>query len=219
MADIHIAFRCRNKKDHYHPKEQQPVCVYSTTFSFPVKKLMNTLLVSRLIRNRRVLQATSHNIRDIISVATTRPSSNVEPFILANPIFHSKPNLWIRPFSGKNITGEIKIQKEEDNKQTKENKDDESIDLSMHTHKVDLTMPDFEADAKVEKWFKNEGDIIHFGDPICDVETEQFTITMESDDEGVTVMGEIHVSAQEEEGVSPGTPICTIYHVPPEDNE
>ena len=39
-----------------------------------------------------------------------------------------------------------------------------------------------------------------------------FSFSIESDDEGTTLMGEIYVSEEATDAVSPGTPICSILH-------
>lgn len=46
------------------------------------------------------------------------------------------------------------------------------VDISTFIHKIETIMPDLESDGKVEKRYKNEGDIIRRGDVICDIELE-----------------------------------------------
>lgn len=119
------------------------------------------------------------------------------------------------PPEGKEVTFEHRPASDDDDDDVvakSETAEEAGVDISTFTHKIETVMPDLESDGKVEKWYKNEGDIIRRGDVICDIELEQFSFAMESDDEGMTIMGEIHVPAGEDETVSPGTPLCTILH-------
>ena len=46
------------------------------------------------------------------------------------------------------------------------------VDISTFIHKIETVITDLESDGKVEKRYKNEGDIIRRGDVICDIELE-----------------------------------------------
>mmetsp|Transcript_36078 Transcript_36078/g.107910 ORF Transcript_36078/g.107910 Transcript_36078/m.107910 type:complete len:228 (-) Transcript_36078:2569-3252(-) len=92
---------------------------------------------------------------------------------------------------------------------------DDEMDRSKFTREEKFRMPDMgeagEEDGEVVKWYKKEGDIIRRGDILCDVKTELFEFGMQSDDEQVTVMGEILVLAGDEP-VEPGEVLCKILH-------
>lgn len=48
------------------------------------------------------------------------------------------------------------------------------LDRSLYTDEVLVRIPDITDDgqAKVLKWFKKEGDIVKYGDLLCDIETK-----------------------------------------------
>jgi len=91
----------------------------------------------------------------------------------------------------------------------------EEVDKSQFNHEIKFRMPDLgdvgEEDGIVLKWYKNEGDIIKQGDKLCDVKTELFEFGMESDDEGITIMGKILVP-EGADPVKPGEVLCSILH-------
>jgi len=101
------------------------------------------------------------------------------------------------------------------------------FDASKYTTEHDMKFPAMDGDdddvadsGRVVKWYKKEGSIIRRNDTICDVELETFTFGMDSDDEGITIMGKIHVAGGENaELVKPHTPICTILHLTPDEAE
>jgi len=64
---------------------------------------------------------------------------------------------------------------------------------------------------RVMEWFKKEGDVVHRGDVLCDVETPDFTYGMETDDEHDTVIGRIFVDAPSDY-LREGDVICTLLH-------
>lgn len=123
---------------------------------------------------------------------------------------------------------------EEEKGQSSSSSDGEGT--SEFTHPIKLKMPDLLANtgddiARVVKWHKKEGDFINNGDNICDVETNAFVFTMDSDDKETTLLGEICVPAMpdgelpsSEEGdtiegedsekyiVKHGTTLCVILH-------
>ena len=70
------------------------------------------------------------------------------------------------------------------------------IDRSTYTQEVPVRMPDMgEGKGKILKWYKEEGDIVQRRDILCDIETDDFTFGMETDDEDVAIMGKILVKA------------------------
>lgn len=85
---------------------------------------------------------------------------------------------------------------------------------SKFTKEIELNFPDVAGKGLIH-WEKSEGDIINRGDLICNVELQDFTFGMDSDDDTATMMGKMYVDEGEE--VQPGTPICVILH--PEDEE
>lgn len=90
-------------------------------------------------------------------------------------------------------------------------KDDE-IDRSLYTEKVPVRMPEIsDFDCKIVEWHKQPGDIIRREDILCDIETPDFTFGMETDDEHLAIMGEIHVEAPSD-AVPHHTVICTLLH-------
>jgi len=93
-----------------------------------------------------------------------------------------------------------------------ENATEAGIDMSLFTETVEIRMPDMgEGEGKVLKWFKREGDIINRGDQLCDIQTPDFTFGMDTDDEGITIMGEIIVPAGSD-AVADDALICTVLH-------
>jgi len=86
------------------------------------------------------------------------------------------------------------------------------LDRSKFTHEVKFKLPDMEGDGRVRKWFKKEGDIIQRKDILCEIELESFSFSVDSDDEGFTIMGEIHVPEGHADPIKPGTTLCTILH-------
>eukprot|EP00591_Stephanopyxis_turris_P010303 CAMPEP_0195518572 /NCGR_PEP_ID=MMETSP0794_2-20130614/13198_1 /TAXON_ID=515487 /ORGANISM="Stephanopyxis turris, Strain CCMP 815" /LENGTH=163 /DNA_ID=CAMNT_0040647571 /DNA_START=176 /DNA_END=667 /DNA_ORIENTATION=+ len=100
--------------------------------------------------------------------------------------------------------------------------DDDDVDRSNYTQEVAFVMPDMDMydddGGRVVKWYKESGDLIRRGDTICDVALEAFTFGMDSDDEGVTIMGEIHVPENHPDPVMEGTTLCTILHAEEDDS-
>mmetsp|Transcript_24626 Transcript_24626/g.53101 ORF Transcript_24626/g.53101 Transcript_24626/m.53101 type:complete len:212 (+) Transcript_24626:182-817(+) len=100
---------------------------------------------------------------------------------------------------------------------SKKKHDDSDIDRSKFTHEVKVSMPDMgdsdlggdDADALgvVDKWYKEEGDIIKRDDVICDIRTKVFTFGMMTDDDYDSIMGKILIP-EESDPVKPGTVIC-----------
>lgn len=85
-----------------------------------------------------------------------------------------------------------------------------------YTEKITIELPDvgdIHAKGKILKWYKQQGDIVRPNDTICDIETDLFTFGMDVEDENEGIMKEILVP-EGEEGLKPGTPICTIMHKP-----
>lgn len=93
-----------------------------------------------------------------------------------------------------------------------ENATEAGIDMSLFTESVEIRMPDMgEGEGKVLKWYKREGDIINRGDQLCDIETPDFTFGMDTDDEEITIMGEIIVPAGSD-AVADDALICYVLH-------
>ena len=90
----------------------------------------------------------------------------------------------------------------------------ESLDGDPESFTVAITvnMPDMTEgnDNKIEKWYKQPGDVIKKNDILCDIATPEFTFGMVTEDEFDAIMGEIHVA--EAEAADDNDPICTIYH-------
>mmetsp|Transcript_6809 Transcript_6809/g.12137 ORF Transcript_6809/g.12137 Transcript_6809/m.12137 type:complete len:229 (-) Transcript_6809:133-819(-) len=83
------------------------------------------------------------------------------------------------------------------------------IDRSKFTHEVKVEMPDVGDDTEgiIDRWFKEEGDIIKPGDVICDIRTKLFTFGMMTDDDYHSIMGEILIPANSDP-IKPNTVIC-----------
>ena len=94
----------------------------------------------------------------------------------------------------------------------------EVVDKSKYTHPIPIPMPDLGTShgnspdrySLVKEWFFQTGDIIQHEDVLCDIETPDFTFGMETDDEGVTIMGDILVPAGQP--VPDGTILCYTLH-------
>jgi hypothetical protein len=94
----------------------------------------------------------------------------------------------------------------------------EVIDRSKYTVEIPVKMPDLGTShdnkpdrySLVKEWFFQAGDIIQREDVLCDIQTPDFTFGMESDDEGVSIMGSVLVDAGKP--VPDGTVICVLLH-------
>jgi hypothetical protein len=92
------------------------------------------------------------------------------------------------------------------------------IDRSKYTDPVGVLMPDLGTSlgntpsrfSSVKQWFFKPGDIIQHEDVLCDIETPDFTFGMETDDEEITIMGDILVPAGQP--VADGTILCYTFH-------
>mmetsp|Transcript_29997 Transcript_29997/g.36558 ORF Transcript_29997/g.36558 Transcript_29997/m.36558 type:complete len:216 (+) Transcript_29997:94-741(+) len=110
------------------------------------------------------------------------------------------------------------VAKERASENTPRKERPDGFDESKYTQLVPVALPDIGGDGdgssegKVAKWHKSEGELIHRGDLICDIENKLFTFGMTSDDEGVTIMKEIMVS-EGGEWLEPGTVIYTTLHL------
>ena len=95
---------------------------------------------------------------------------------------------------------------------------EEVIDRSKFTNAIPIPMPDLGTSngnspdrySLVKEWFFQKGDIIQHEDVLCDIETPDFTFGMETDDEEITIMGEILVPAGQP--VPDGTVLCYTIH-------
>jgi hypothetical protein len=95
---------------------------------------------------------------------------------------------------------------------------EEVIDRSKFTDKIPVPMPDLGTSngnspdrlSKINEWFFKPGDIVQHEDVLCDIETPEFTFGMETDDEEVTIMGEILVPVGTP--VPDGTVLCYMLH-------
>jgi pyruvate dehydrogenase E2 component (dihydrolipoamide acetyltransferase) len=86
------------------------------------------------------------------------------------------------------------------------------IDRSKYTEEVKVRMPEMgDGQGKVVAWYKTEGDIVRHGDVLCDIETADFTFGMETDDEGLGIMGPILVEAPSDM-IKDGEVICILLH-------
>jgi hypothetical protein len=92
------------------------------------------------------------------------------------------------------------------------------IDRSKYTDPIPIPMPDLGTShgnspdrySLVKEWFFQKGDIIQHEDVLCDIQTPDFTFGMETDDEGITIMGDILVPAGQP--VPDGTVLCYTLH-------
>lgn len=86
-------------------------------------------------------------------------------------------------------------------------------DRSEFKYEVKIRMPEVGEDQEgvIEKWYKEEGDLIKNGDTICDIKTEMFTFGMVTDDDDESIMGEIMI-AENSDPFADGTVICTTFH-------
>jgi len=85
-------------------------------------------------------------------------------------------------------------------------------DISQYNHRVEVKMPDMGADvgvATVQKYYFGEGEAIKRGKNMCDISLEAFTFSMDNDDEGISIMGEIHIG-EGETIPGPGAPLFTL---------
>jgi Biotin-requiring enzyme len=95
---------------------------------------------------------------------------------------------------------------------------EEVIDRSKYTNPIPIPMPDLGTSngnspdrySLVKEWFFQKGDIIQHEDVLCDIQTPDFTFGMETDDEGITIMGDILVPAGQP--VPDGTVLCYTFH-------
>ncbi|KAL7511969.1 hypothetical protein ACHAXN_008926 [Cyclotella atomus] len=89
------------------------------------------------------------------------------------------------------------------------------VEASKFTHEVKVIMPDVAEGAdmkgKIEKWYKQKGDLIKRDDVLCDIETEMFTFGLSTDDSYDSIMGDILVP-ENSEPVAAGTVICTTFN-------
>lgn len=117
------------------------------------------------------------------------------------------PLRLIRPFSDDTAT---KTSSENDARE-----EEKEIDFSNYTKEIQVTLPELVeengAGAKIVKWYKGEGEIIHPGDTICDIETDLFTFEYDIGDECIGVMKEILLKEGEKTDDS-NAPICVILH-------
>lgn len=90
-----------------------------------------------------------------------------------------------------------------------------TIDRSKFTYRLEIEMPDpgYEVGATLLKWYKKEGDIVVKGDLLCDVETKDFEISLEVDDEYPGIMGEI-LTPEGTSDIQPNNIICIMWHDP-----
>jgi Biotin-requiring enzyme len=98
---------------------------------------------------------------------------------------------------------------------------DHLVDRSMFRHVIEITMPDLGDDvgpATVLQWHKQVGDIIEHGALLCEIETAQFSFTMEIDDDELGLLDEIYVPAGTS-GISTGQRLAKILHRPVVDDE
>mmetsp|Transcript_32811 Transcript_32811/g.50197 ORF Transcript_32811/g.50197 Transcript_32811/m.50197 type:complete len:86 (+) Transcript_32811:290-547(+) len=80
-------------------------------------------------------------------------------------------------------------------------------------------MPDMgEGGGKVLTWFKKEGDIVQKDDVLCDIETDDFSFGMSTDDLEPAIMGEILVPAGGYP-VRDGTILCYLWHKEDDDDD
>ncbi|KAL7572337.1 hypothetical protein ACA910_021552 [Epithemia clementina (nom. ined.)] len=88
------------------------------------------------------------------------------------------------------------------------------LDRTLYTKEVKVRMPDMgdDQDGKILKWYKKEGDIVLRNDVLCDVQTENFTFGMQTEDEHPSIMGPILVPASETETVPDEAVICILLH-------
>lgn len=92
--------------------------------------------------------------------------------------------------------------------------DDDTIDKSEFTEEIKVKMPDLgKGNGKILMWYKNEGDMVKRGDVLCDIETDDFTFGMETDDEHLGIMHSIKVPAPSE-SIRDGEVICVLLHKP-----
>jgi len=60
--------------------------------------------------------------------------------------------------------------------------------------------------ANVLRWLKRQGDVVHQGDPIVELETDKVSYELESPTEGIL----LSIIAQENAQVPVGGPLCQI---------
>jgi len=99
-------------------------------------------------------------------------------------------------------------------KEEKENKSIE-IDRSEFTEEVPFALPDLGKGnrGKIAKWHHEEGAILQQGDTICDIETEEFTVSLDVDDECLGIL-EKRFQPENGEYLDPGAPLGMILHKP-----
>jgi Biotin-requiring enzyme len=87
-------------------------------------------------------------------------------------------------------------------------------DRSLFRHVIEIAMPDLGDDvgpATLLQWHKQVGDIVEHGALLCEIETAQFTFTMEMDDDELGLLDEIYVPAGTG-GILTGQRLAKILH-------
>jgi hypothetical protein len=88
-----------------------------------------------------------------------------------------------------------------------------TLDPSLYTREMPIRMPNMgKYDAKVVRWYKQEGDPVEFNDVLCDIVTEDFTFGMVNEEENTALMGEITVPAGPDR-IHDGDLLCTLMHL------
>lgn len=89
------------------------------------------------------------------------------------------------------------------------------IDASRYTVSVEVKMPAMgDGGGKILKWYKQKGDVVLREDVLCDIETDDFTFGMETDDEHPAIMGDILVDAPSGK-VKDDEVLCILLHEEP----
>jgi Biotin-requiring enzyme len=85
---------------------------------------------------------------------------------------------------------------------------------SLFRNVIEIAMPDLGDDvgpATLLQWHKQVGDIVEHGALLCEIETAQFTFTMEMDDDELGLLDEIYVPAGTD-GIQTGQLLAKILH-------
>lgn len=175
----------------------------------------------------------SHHKRPIISKTSHIQNHHVgNIFINRFPVVVDSHQMNVRSFaddgkkateSGDEATVNISFDGADPDKPTEQEQEnqkqlEETINIEEYTQELIIELPDVGDDntrGKVIKWYKQEGDVVHPNDTICDIETSLFTFGMDVEDESEGIMKEILVQEGDEEYL-PGTAICKIMHKPME---
>lgn len=90
-------------------------------------------------------------------------------------------------------------------------------DPSTYTVEIPIRMPeigDGHEGGRIVKWYKQVGDVVQYGDILCDIETKNFTFGMQTEDECLGIVKDLYVP--EGSSMAENETICVLLHEPDE---